>query len=285
MKNNSTSQGPYQFKKISEYISYLKKFSPNTGKELSFAQIAHQLSIKSPRLISMVANGHRLPSSDFLEKISTWAKLTITEKRYLDLIVKREKLENNGEKTNIVDDEIKNIVPQNYKIKIMNAEELIESSKWYFLVIKQLTSSPKFNLNTLQLQNALRNKVTKSQISITLKKLVEFGILKMVNSEKFQFKSNICLRSSDDLPSREIRNHHKIMLKRAIEAIEEQNIEEREYQSLTLRIDPQKIGELKKEMREFIHRINSKYTTDNEEILNTYQLNLNLFEHTDKDFL
>jgi hypothetical protein len=68
------------------------------------------------------------------------------------------------------------------------------------------------------------------------------------------------------------------MLQRALEALEEQETDERHFNSLTLRIDPAKLPAVKEQLLKFLK--NFHFENEDAGANAVYQLSLQLFEHT-----
>ncbi len=70
-------------------------------------------------------------------------------------------------------------------------------------------------------------------------------------------------------------------MQRAIEAVEEQDVSDRHFNSLTFKFDPKFMPEAKDKILTFVKDFNSRYQS--EEASQVYQLNVQLFEHTKEE--
>ena len=115
---------------------------------------------------------------------------------------------------------------------------------------------------------------------------------KKVTGEKLQFgyfrlrDLNILNRlhevqeSTYDIPSKAIQLHHSQMMDRAQEALKTDSVLEREFQSNTFKMHPEKIDQAKKRLRDFFDEFIHEFHDDQADAI--FQANLQMFQHTRK---
>lgn len=120
-------------------------------------------------------------------------------------------------------------------------------AEWYHFAILELTEVETFRPDVSWVAHALR--ISEDEAQAAIQRLARMGYLEMtdgkwISSESFR-------RTTRDVPSDAIRKFHSGVLRRALEALESQPVEQREFISLVMAIDSQLLPEAKKRLREF----------------------------------
>ncbi len=235
-----------------------------------------RLGYKSSSSLIMILKGQRSPSFEMLGALAEDLKMNAKEKVYFDLLIQLEKvIKKNKDPKKILE-----------KLSKLNANQITTSlglkefstiSEWYFFTIKQLISTPSFIENEEWIYKRLRKKVTPSQIKNALSIMLEKKILKRGRrGELVVLKEDLI--TSNDVPSSAIRRHHFGMINRALEAIEEQDVKDRQISSVTMKIKDEDLESAKKSIFDFVNEFNSKYTSNDADEL--FQMNMQFFKHT-----
>jgi uncharacterized protein (TIGR02147 family) len=146
------------------------------------------------------------------------------------------------------------------------------------LVIKILAGTPDFDEDPVAISHRLRKKITPAQAKKALALLVDVGLLVRDPSTSKLSVAVTNTETTSDLPSESIRENHKGMLKRAIEAIDEQDLEQRAFNSIAFQFNAEAMPEAKREIMEFAKSFHEKYSSAQSN--QVYQLNIQLFEHS-----
>ena len=119
--------------------------------------------------------------------------------------------------------------------------------------------------------------MTKAQIKGAIYNLLKVGFVEECEERGLKVAKGKT-HTGNGIPSAAIKNHHRGMVHQASQAIDEQSVEERILQGLTLNIDKEKDKEEAfSDIMKFIQDFNSKYRND-EDGESTYQLNIQFFE-------
>jgi uncharacterized protein (TIGR02147 family) len=121
-------------------------------------------------------------------------------------------------------------------------------SDWYHFAILSLAETQDFNDEPAAI--ARRLNITKTQASAALERLTRLGMLERGPSGKL-FATGASYSSSDDLVSSALRKSHAQNLELARRSLEEDAMEERDFISATMAIDPALLPEAKRRLREF----------------------------------
>jgi uncharacterized protein (TIGR02147 family) len=141
-----------------------------------------------------------------------------------------------------------------------------------------MISLPDFKDSANWISRRLRNKITPEQARQAVSTMIRLGVLKRHPDSQHIFAAKTSLMTSEDIPSDAIRSHHRQMLERAFEALEEQDVLNREFTSATLAFDRKDIAEAKTMIRDFRDKFHKRFETKHAN--SVFQMNMAFFEHT-----
>lgn len=154
--------------------------------------------------------------------------------------------------------------------------------EWHNLVLQMLVTTPGFKEDYTQISYQLKRKVTPAQVRKGIETLIKVGLIKR-NSKTGELESATPDSSNEtthDIPSEAIREHHKGMISRALEAVDEQTVDERHLNALTIKFNQEKKDEAKTFILNFVKEFNDKFFDAHSNDI--HQLNVQFFEHTNK---
>ncbi len=237
----------------------------------SLAVHARRLGYASPRLLEMVCQGTRFASDDFLFRARSYLKLTDQEFLFLGLLVRRDR-----KPSPLLDEEIANFSRLALDQELLDEKVFQMVSDWQHLVLKQFFRSPR-RMSAAKIAQALRGKLSVPQVQKTLETLTQLGVIQVDASGEIRPTQNKGFFSQADVPSEAVRSHHRQMMERAREAMEELPVLEREITAMTLSFNPANYAKVKNEIREFKNRIDARYGEEKADAV--YQLNIQFFPH------
>jgi uncharacterized protein (TIGR02147 family) len=271
----------FDFDSYRDYLSWRlknpRKSEPARGEKTTLAGFARRLGYRSPSLISMILKGTRIPSADFCNSLSRHWRFSEREKKYFSLLVELEKRKRNGRDTSVVYDELREF-SRRRTTKVLSESDFALAGKWYSLVLQELVSQPNFIEDYELISRRLRRKVSADQIRDAIQTMLGIGVLQREDATGRLQRANQIQVTSHDTPSIDIRNLHRDMLQRALEALHELPVNERLFNSLTISIDPARTQELRTEIWDFVCHVNTKYSAESTN--SVYQLNIQFFHHT-----
>lgn len=260
---------------IKDFVSFeLRKTLKN---DETLKTLSKKLSLKSPSLLSMIANGKRLPSEAVLEKLFAIWKISAKERKFLRLQLKMEKKHQKGKEALSLMQELKKLNPPSafYKLKLKQIESVRD---WHVLVVRALANNPNFKADPQWIAEKLRHKISPKQARIALDLLIGRGLL---SHDENTGEVTVCqdfIETSHEMPSEAIRQHHRGMLNRALEALNEQSVAERLFNSVTLNFKPEDLELAKKRIVDFNRAFHDEFGNNNSDTI--YQLNVQFFSHT-----
>jgi len=249
------------------------------AKTLTLQEFANKLGYKSPSLLSMIATGKRLPSSEILEELFEEWKVDSNQREIIRLRVEIEKRLTKQKPVNSL---LEKLSKKDKKLRYETLEiDTFNSIKdWYNVILQMMVDSPQFKEDYVYLSYILRRKVSSTQIKKGIETLIKVGLIKRNQETGILEKCNIdnSLETPHDIPSEAIREHHKGMISRALEAVDDLPISERHLNSLTLKFNNRQMPEAKKAIIDFVKEFNERFHDNNSNDIK--QLNIQFFGHT-----
>lgn len=149
-------------------------------------------------------------------------------------------------------------------------------SDWYHYALIDLIETQTFKNDSEWM--AKRLGINKFQVDQALERLKKCKLIEVKNRKLKAINQTVA--TSSDIPSEAIKNFHRQVLQKAIEAIDFQGVEERDMTTITVPLDTRLIPELKNKIKNFRREINNWVKEANKKPQEVYCLNLNLFSLT-----
>ncbi len=159
---------------------------------------------------------------------------------------------------------------------VLSDTDFFEVSDWFHFAIIELIKVKKGKVTTDQICKEFN--ISRTEADFALKHLVRLEILKTKDSKIYSAPDKYEIPS---VSSSGIRKYHKQMLNRAIEAIEDQPMEQRDLRGLTLAFDQKQISEAQKEIQKFVTHFEKKFVP--QAANSVYQLSLAFFKLNNGD--
>ena len=267
---------------FTDYADFLNAYVGAYGKyshgPYNLKNWANRLGYRSPSSLAMVLNKQRLPTWKMIGSFAEDFKFSKGERKYFELLVDIERKKQSGEDISELLAEANRLSGLN-EVQRINYDQFSVVSDWYCYAIKALVSNKHFLNDHDWIFKALRRKVSKAQIKNAIQNLKNVGLV-MDDPEKGLKENPVKTHTGNQVPSAAIKNHHRGMLVQAAQALDEQDVNNRMFQGLTLNIKKEEnLKEAFTDIINFVSEFNEKYR-DDEEGDAVYQLNLQLFEHT-----
>lgn len=145
-------------------------------------------------------------------------------------------------------------------------------AEWEYYAVLALLDTGSFDQDGSQVAQKLG--ISRIRARTVLRELREAGLIR-VNDHDVLEKVVGRVMSTQDIPSEALRQSHRETLKMAIERLETEPVDRRFYSSSTIPINPSRIPEAKKLMREFRQKLSA--LLESEPKTEVYQLAFQLF--------
>lgn len=148
--------------------------------------------------------------------------------------------------------------------------DFFEISDWFHFAIIELIKS-KDGLCSLE-EICKRLVISKTEASFALKHLKRLNMIEEVANSHYRVPETYEVPSTT---SEGIRKHHKQMLQKAKDAVDEQAVDKRDLRGLTLAFDESRVQEAQEDIQKFVAQFEKKYGKGSRN--SVYQLSLTLF--------
>ena len=233
-----------QYLNYREYLRDELRERTNANPQYSLRAFARDLSI-APQILSLVLNGKKNISTEVAVEIAMKLKLSANELNYFyDLV------ELSQARSEVLKDILKQRLmsyEENKTYRVLQEDIFKIIADWHHYAIMELTYTKGFKSDTLWI--AKRLGIPPSEVKQAIERLLRLELIEEV--EGTLIKSEVNLASTQDVPSTAIRSLTKQLLEKAIDSLEVQSLDERDFGTITMAIDPKKLPEAKKMIRKF----------------------------------
>ncbi len=270
----------FEFEDFRAYLNHVRCNYPGFRKPITLERWAKKLNYRSPRSIAMVLKGQRLPSTELLLAFSIDLKHSENERRYFELLVRKEKYRGNVPKA--IADELLTLNPRLVRRKALETELFSYVSGWHHYVILQLAETAGFKPDPKWILKRVGKKLTEEDILASLSLLEKLNFFERdKESGELRLSLGTPLITMEDIPSAAVRRHHVEQMDQARDALLHQPLMDREFSSVTMRVSRKRLPEIKKAIREFRDKFDKDFFDDSSEDVS--QLNVQFFFHTQED--
>lgn len=258
------------------YKTYLKAALSERRRKnplYSLRAFARQVSM-SPSHLSRVMNGKAELSQDSALKVASVLNLKSREtEHFLEMV------NLSGQKNKETSEFLKKKIEsktKRYERKKLSMDHYHLVADWYCLPIYELLLTSNFEHNARWI--AKRMGITQHEAQSALDRLVALGYIEISPEGKISRKSPESVETTDDLKSLAIQKHHEQMSLKAVAALKEQAVDEREFQSLHFPFDAKDMEKAKEAIRDFVNKFEATFRKEGAKDL--FQLNAQFFSIT-----
>lgn len=223
----------------------------------SLRSMARKIKI-SPAALSEVLNAKRRISRKLAEKIMTSLCVPPVEKNELlnlfGTLPQHEKIFRKDHYSEVANDQFKII------------------ANWYHFAILSLAETKDFKDESQWIAERLNIRVT--EVDAAIHRLKRLGMLRIDENGRLA-PSGEQFATTDEIASAAIRSFHSEVLDLARNSLETVSLERRDFTTMTMAIDPKRLGKAKKMIRQFRAKL-CEYLEQGD-ITEVYQISINLF--------
>ncbi len=222
----------------------------------------------SPGELSEILRGKRKLGLKGALKISRAMGLNPAETKHLLHLAQVEKSKEWNIETRLT------VEPAPLSANSLNDDVVALLSDWFYFAVLNLVDTREFRWNSIWI--AKRLGITRMQAKVAMERLLRLGLVKKENG-RFQCSNDVVL-STAGVPSEAIRQLHRQMLKKALDALDFQPVNERDITGVGFACDPNDIEAIRREISEFQDKLTSKYRKG--KLSEVYHLEVALFRLT-----
>ncbi len=237
---------------------------------------AQQMGLKGHSSLVFFLKGQRAIRPHHIPQVLKGLKLSANEEKFWSALVHLQNARSEEEK-NIHLGQLRLLHPAP-DFSILETEKFRLVADWLHMALLEMTRLADFQSDPLWIQMRLALPVELHQIQEAINRLLNLGLLK--NDQGRLVKTNERLTTPKDRPSDCVREHHKQVLQNGFLAIDQQDVNERFFNSCAMTIDISKLPEAKELIRKFredMSKLMEKNPGDE-----TYQLSTQFFKLTGK---
>jgi uncharacterized protein (TIGR02147 family) len=258
------------------YREILKgKFEEKKAKnpQFSLRSFARVLDL-SPSHISKILNGKGKLSLSKADQVSNKLKFTEEERKKFFRLVMYDHAYSDEVKIH----QLNKLKQGNISFKEIDLENFKVISEWYHFAILSLSRTKGFVAEPEWISNRLG--INLKEADSALSRLHKLGIL-IKDENGIHAYNDSQITTTNDISSLAIRENHKQTIKKGLQAIDSQPVNEREFHSVVLSVANHDIPRAKKLIRNIIDNINEEFDVPNGD--EVYQLNMQFFRLTEKE--
>lgn len=263
-------------KYLADYYSQKKNDNPG----YSHRVFARQAGLSSPSHLLMIIKGERNLSLKTIPKFAEGLNLSAKEKRYFELMVLYTQTEELELKARYFG-EIIAIKATSSGLYKLEKDKFDFLSQWFAPAIYVLIGMDSFKPDPQWISRRLRGKITPTQATETIEKLLKLNMIEPDPIKGFRQVSG-AVTVADDTRSLAVFEYHQSMIRLAFEALKNSPISEREMAGVTISIPKNRLPEIKEKIRAFRKEMN-QLASSYEEAEEIYQMNIQLFALTTRD--
>lgn len=265
----------YQYRSAASYLRDAFEEKKKTDTEFSIRKFCRTHKFGSHAYLLMILKGKRKLNLKQVPSLVEGLELTGTERAYLQTMIQFDGARTEEER-DLYTLWMNDLNPKR-EFRILEAEQYRVISDWIHMTILTLAKIKDADLSPDTIHLLVNKKVSLPQIRGALERLVDLGLL-VEKKGKYAPTFN-SVTTQDDISNRGAREYHKQVARLAIDAVEEQKPDEREFQSFAVTVPTDKISLAKDMIRKFRHQFAAAMEAKpGDEV---YQCNLQFFRLTD----
>ncbi len=252
---------------ISEFLQEELNNRKTFNSAYSLRAFARDLKV-SPSTLSEIISGKKGISKVAAEKMANVLKLGNEEKKCFLMLV-----DSAAKRTTSTSKKALQFLKDTREQKELTLEVFELISKWHHFTILEALKNTYFRRNTDELCEALN--ISDAEFTTALLHLQKLQLI-----DKDLAPTQYRVITPQDLPSSAIRMHHKSILRKAEIALEQQSVEEREFQISHLIFSKQNIPQIKEKIRRFQEELIREFGIEEDKEQSVYCLSTQFFNLT-----
>lgn len=224
--------------RFTDYRAYLRAmiaWSKEHRRGFSYRSFAKKAGFSSPSFLKLVADGQRRLSPESVERVAQGLGLERREVEAFEALVEMGQAESDSRRNRAYARIAK--MAQRDPVKKLEVDQYEAYSRWQTMVVRELAQLPDFDEDPERLAKRMRFKTKPDEIRRGIDNLERLGLL--VRGEDGRLEpAEKNLTSGPEVRSLAIRNFHRSMLQRAVEALDTVPLAERNVSGVTVALNP-----------------------------------------------
>ncbi len=242
----------------------------------SYGVWARKLGVSSTAVLTNIVNGKRNPGKSVCEKLTKYFQFNEFEREYFEDLVCLDKSSDDPALSIALMEKMSKFHSAK-KFTILDDKTFCAISNWHYYTIREMTGLPHFFEDYDWIAKNLMFKVTAREVKKAISDLLRLGLIVRDDSGRLKATDEI-IKTSEDIGSEGLKRFHEQMISNAMKTIRKVDVNERDISGRTINIDPKKLPEAKRFIREFRDKFSESFEEHNGD--RTYQINIQLFPLT-----
>lgn len=267
----------YEFSNPQYFLSEYWKDKKSQNSALSIRSWAKQLGLKSHNPLYEIIRGKRNISKNFIPKFINNLNLSFKEGRYFEIMVDLQKSKTSEEKEFYLQRLNEYSPKKKLRMKELDSFQYLKNPIHTLLL--ELSDLKDFKADLNWIKDRLKFKTTLIEIDNALNVLLTLGLMKNHES-KGLVKSQQHLYTKPDREDEALKQFHINVMDMAKEAVKEQPVWEREFNSYSINIKKNMLPDAKEKIRSFLSEFANEFEAQEATGDHTYQLSVQFFNQT-----
>lgn len=264
----------YDYENPRQYLLDALSARQAEDKNFSVRRWAQIMGLKSHSLLVMILQGKRKLRVQHVDFLAKGLGLTTVEEGFLKTLIQYDNAQTMEEKQ-LLSTFLNEMHPgENFEQKEIAEFKVV--SNWVYMAIMAMTDLKDFRGTEEEIAERLKGRVSLTQVRAAIVRLMDLKLLEWNDQGNLEPTCNR-LRTKDDVRDEGARQYIKQVSELAIKAVDEQELEDREFQSFTMAVSREKIPLAKEMIRRFRAQL-SKAVSGNGDYV--YQTNIQFFQLT-----
>ena len=246
--------------------------------DFSVRKWAKEMGLTSHSILVMILQGKRPLRMKHAAFLSKGLNLSTQEKLFLQALIQFDTAKSIEEKE-LCRLWLSELNPGG-QYKTCEIDQFMVISHWVHMTILSMTNLKNFDGSAEQIHKLLKGKASIHEVRSALNRLYELKLIRRNSNGKVEATYER-VTSKDDVVNKGVREYHRQVIDLAKNAIEEQSVEEREFQSFSLGIPHERLVLAKTMIRKFRTQFVKAMSADTGSADDVYQFNLQFFRLTE----
>lgn len=269
---------------IFEYLDYrmflqdyysLKK---STSRHFTYRYFAQKAGV-SASLLKDILSGRQNLTLKVARKYGAAMQLKEREAAYFEALIAFNNAKTNASKNECFARMVK--LRGREASKFLDVKQYDYFSTWYHPVVREVAGHLQIT-DPEKIAAIISPDISSSQVRKSLQLLTDLGLLVKDSSGKWACTSP-AISSEYEIQSLALKNYHKEMLQLAVDALERYSSENREFQTVTLSMSPERFAEIKERIRSFTDDLLRIAVDDPAKPTRVFQVSLQMFPFAQLD--
>ena len=266
----------FKYQSAKRYLLDYVAHQQTTNEEFSLRKWSKAMGLNSHAHVVMILQGKRSLSLKMATAFAKGLNLSSAEHLYLRALIQFESAETDEEK-DLCRLWLSDANPGS-DFRIREIDEYIVIAHWVHMAILAMTDTKNFDGSPEVIQKRLGGKVTLAEVRAAMERLKDLNLLSVIDGKLTATFQRITTK--DDVANRGAREYHKQVAKLGVTAVDEQSVDEREFQSFAVSVPSKKMALAKEMIRKFRSQFYEAMTSEQGD--HVYQTQIQFFRLTER---